>query len=69
MRRQEVESDGSVDNAEGARIMNSVVLLRRPRPETLSDQFRSLFDAAYAQVVRTVWFVVHDHAVAEDPCS
>jgi RNA polymerase sigma factor (sigma-70 family) len=56
----------SVDNAEGARIMNGVVLLRRPRPETLSDEFRSLFDAAYAQVVRTVWFVVRDYAVAEE---
>jgi RNA polymerase sigma-70 factor (ECF subfamily) len=30
------------------------------------DEFRSVFTAAYAPVVRTVWLVVHDRAAAED---
>lgn len=54
-----------VDNTGGARIMNDVVPLRRTRSDAL-EEFRALFDASYARVVRTVWFVVHDHAIAEE---
>ena len=30
------------------------------------DEFRALFEAAYGPVVRTVWLVVHDRALAEE---
>jgi RNA polymerase sigma-70 factor (ECF subfamily) len=30
------------------------------------EEFRHLFAASYPQLVRTVWFVVHDHQLAQD---
>jgi RNA polymerase sigma-70 factor (ECF subfamily) len=37
---------------------------RRSRPS--DDEFADLFAATYPQVVRTVWFVIHDRAAAEE---
>ena len=36
------------------------------RPSLVDDGFPELFSARYAQVVRTIWFIVHDRAVAEE---
>ncbi len=36
------------------------------RAESFHDEFCELFTAAYAQVVRTVWFIVHDQGMAEE---
>jgi DNA-directed RNA polymerase specialized sigma24 family protein len=36
------------------------------RSGRLRDEFGEIFTATYAQVVRTVWFVVHDQGVAEE---
>jgi RNA polymerase sigma factor (sigma-70 family) len=48
-----------------ASMMNVVPMSpRRSRP--LDDEFAELFAAAYPQVVRTVWFVIHDRAAAEE---
>ena len=49
-----------------ARIMGSVVPARGADVDDLADDFRALFVEAYGRVVRTVWFVVHDHQVAEE---
>jgi len=46
--------------------MMGVVPLSRRDDERLHDEFRDLFAAAYPQVVRTVWFVVHDQGMAEE---
>jgi len=46
--------------------MNDVVLMHRSSADTSDDEFRALFDASYARVVRTVYFVVHDLSVAEE---
>lgn len=38
-----------------------------PRGSSLpDDEFAELFAATYPQVVRTVWFVIHDRAAAEE---
>ena len=37
---------------------------RSPRARADED-FRTVFEAAYGPVVRTVWLVVHDRALAE----
>jgi RNA polymerase sigma-70 factor, ECF subfamily len=47
-------------------IMDDVVLSPRARAVASEDDYRRLFEAAYPRLVRTVWFVVHDQAVAED---
>jgi RNA polymerase sigma-70 factor, ECF subfamily len=47
-------------------IMDDVVLSPRARAGASEDDYRRLFEAAYPRLVRTVWFVVHDQAVAED---
>ena len=49
-----------------ARIMDAVVPVRAARVDDLADDFRALFVEAYGRVTRTVWFVVHDHQVAEE---
>jgi RNA polymerase sigma-70 factor (ECF subfamily) len=46
--------------------MMNVVPIPSRRSERLHDDFRELFAAAYPQVVRTVWFVVHDQGMAEE---
>ena len=48
-----------------ASIMNVVPMSPRSshRPD---DEFAELFAATYPQVVRTVWFVIHDRAAAEE---
>ena len=38
----------------------------RARAVAAEDDYRRLFEAAYPRIVRTVWFVVHDQALAED---
>lgn len=38
----------------------------RRRTERLQDEFSDMFAATYPQVVRTVWFVVHDQGLAEE---
>lgn len=55
-----------MDNAVKTSMMNNVALLRRVPEDTSVDEFHSLFAATYPSVVRTVWFVVHDHEVAEE---
>jgi DNA-directed RNA polymerase specialized sigma24 family protein len=46
--------------------MMGVMPMSRRRDERLHDEFRDLFSATYPQVVRTVWFVVHDRGIAEE---
>jgi RNA polymerase sigma-70 factor (ECF subfamily) len=46
--------------------MGTVVLLPRARAVAAEDDYRRLFEAVYPRLVRTVWFVVHDQALAED---
>ena len=46
--------------------MMEVVLKTSRRSERLHDDYCELFTAAYPQVVRTVWFVVHDQGMAEE---
>jgi RNA polymerase sigma-70 factor (ECF subfamily) len=46
--------------------MDDVVLSPRARAVASEDDYRRLFEAAYPRLVRTVWFVVHDQAAAED---
>lgn len=46
-------------------IMGSMPMSRR-RAERFHDEFRDMFAATYPQVVRTVWFVVHDRGMAEE---
>lgn len=48
-----------------ASMMNVVPMSLRPS-DRVYDDFRCMFAATYAQVVRTVWFVVHDRGIAED---
>lgn len=55
-----------MDIAARASIMGTVAPRHRVRTHATDDEFRSLFEAAYPSVVRTVWFVVHDRAVAEE---
>lgn len=48
-----------------ASMMNVVPM--SPRRSSLPDEeFAELFAATYPQVVRTVWFVIHDQAAAEE---
>ncbi len=47
-------------------IMGNVVPVHGARVDDLADDFRALFVETYARVTRTVWFVVHDHQVAEE---
>ena len=56
----------STRSATDARIMTTVVPVHGARVDDLADDFRALFVEAYARVTRTVWFVVHDHQVAEE---
>lgn len=49
----------------GASMMNVVPMSTR-RSERLHDGYSELFASTYPQVVRTVWFVVHDRGVAEE---
>lgn len=46
--------------------MMDVVSKTSRRSEPFRDEYCELFIAAYAQVVRTVWFVVHDQGMAEE---
>ncbi len=46
--------------------MMKVVPMSARRPSRLDDEFAELFAATYPQVVRTVWFVVHDRGAAEE---
>ena len=48
-----------------ASMMNVVPMSTR-RGNQFDDEFAELFAATYAQVVRTVWFVIHDGAAAEE---
>ena len=48
-----------------ASMMNVVPMSPR-RPSPPHDEFAELFAATYSQVVRTVWFVIHDRAAAEE---
>jgi len=48
-----------------ASMMNVVPMSRRG-PSRLDDEFAELFAATYPQVVRTVWFVIHDRATSEE---
>lgn len=48
-----------------ASMMNVVAMSPR-RPNVPGDEFAELFAATYPQVVRTVWFVIHDRAAAEE---
>ena len=48
-----------------AAMMNVVPMSPR-RSRLLDDEFAELFAATYPQVVRTVWFVIHDRAAAEE---
>ena len=55
-----------MDIARQSSIMDGVVPRDRVRTHATDDDFRGLFEAAYPGMVRTVWFVVHDRAVAEE---
>ena len=46
--------------------MMDVVSMSSQRSERLHGEFCELFAATYPQVVRTVWFVVHDRDMAEE---
>lgn len=46
--------------------MMKIVPMSPRRTSQLDDEFAELFAATYAQVVRTVWFVMHDRAAAEE---
>lgn len=46
--------------------MMKVVPMSPRRTSAADDSFAELFAAAYPQVVRTVWFVIHDRAAAEE---
>lgn len=46
--------------------MIDVVPISMSRAQRLHDEYCELFIAAYPQVVRTVWFVVHDRDMAEE---
>lgn len=46
--------------------MMKVVPMSPWRTSAADDSFAELFAAAYPQVVRTVWFVIHDRAAAEE---
>ncbi|HWJ81187.1 MAG TPA: sigma-70 family RNA polymerase sigma factor [Nocardioides sp.] len=48
-----------------ASMMNIVPMSTR-RSRQLDEEFADLFAAAYPQLVRTVWFVIHDRAAAEE---
>ena len=48
-----------------ASMMNVVPMSQR-RSRLPDDEFADLFTAAYPQVVRTVWFVIHDRSAAEE---
>lgn len=47
----------------GSTMMGAVPMSSRSRRH---DDYRDFFVGRYPQVVRTVWFVVHDWAVAEE---
>jgi RNA polymerase sigma factor (sigma-70 family) len=44
----------------------SVGLTRRTPAHEESREFREIFQAVYPRLVRTVWFVVHDHELAQE---
>lgn len=46
--------------------MTDVLPMFSRHAQRREDQFHELFAAAYPQVVRTVWFVVHDRGMAEE---
>jgi len=46
--------------------MMSIVPIPSRQSQRLQEEYGELFAATYPQVVRTVWFVVHDHGVAEE---
>ena len=48
-----------------ASMMNVVPMSTR-RGSQVDEEFAELFAVTYAQVVRTVWFVIHDRAAAEE---
>jgi len=48
-----------------ASMTNVVPMSPRPSRQ-IDDEFADLFAATYPQVVRTVWFVIHDRAAAEE---
>jgi len=47
-------------------MMDDVLVSRRSARARERDEFPELFAALYPRLVRTVWFVVHDHAMAEE---
>jgi RNA polymerase sigma factor (sigma-70 family) len=55
----------SLSEAADPRVANLMPRAAR-RPTLVDDGFPELFTARYAQVVRTIWFIVHDQAVAEE---
>jgi RNA polymerase sigma-70 factor (ECF subfamily) len=46
--------------------MMDVVPMSRRRSSVPDEEFAELFAAAYPQVARMVWFVIHDRAAAEE---
>ena len=46
--------------------MMDVVPMSKRRTERPHDEYTELFASTYRQVVRTVWFVVHDQGLAEE---
>jgi DNA-directed RNA polymerase specialized sigma24 family protein len=46
--------------------MMDVVPMSPRRSSLPNDDFTELFAATYPQIVRTVWFVIHDRAAAEE---
>lgn len=46
--------------------MMKVVPMSPRRSSPPNDSFAELFAATYPQIVRTVWFVIHDRAAAEE---
>jgi DNA-directed RNA polymerase specialized sigma24 family protein len=59
-----VEAIAMSEQAETS-IMDVVPMSSR-RSGRFHDEFCDLFAATYPQVVRTVWFVVHDQSIAEE---
>lgn len=46
--------------------MMSIVPMSPRRASAYDDSFAELFASTYPQIVRTVWFVIHDRAAAEE---
>lgn len=52
--------------ASAAPAVDDVLSSPRARAAAAEEDYRRLFEAAYPRLVRTVWFVVHDQAIAEE---